>query len=449
MKQTTTVVRLADRLSLIVVAVLVLLPFHAFLTVWLSSVFGHYTGLRLWKELLLAILVAGAIYMVAIDVNLRNQLFKFKTAKLVAVYAVLVLALGVGSYASNTVSIKSLAYGLLLDLRFLIFFLAVWIIAGRSKILAKNWQIYLLLPAVAVIIFGLLQWLLLPYDFLKHFGYSATTIFPYETVNHNINYPRIMSSLRGANPLGAYLVLILGAITAIIIKTKNKRTVLGALGLGACLALILSFSRSAWIGALICLGLIIYTYVKNKKIKRFFWIFLAAGAVILALLAIGLRHNTTFEDAILHTDHRSQALKSSNQGHATAFKEGVRDIVHQPLGRGPGTAGPASVYNNHPSRISENYFLQIGQEVGVVGMALFVAINVMIGQLLWQKKDDPLAMVLLASLVGLTFVNMLSHAWTDDTIAYIFWGLTGIVLAPDILKANKRKLNEKNHPQKP
>ena len=32
--------------------IMALLPFHAFLTIWLSTFVGHYTALRLWKEVL-------------------------------------------------------------------------------------------------------------------------------------------------------------------------------------------------------------------------------------------------------------------------------------------------------------------------------------------------------------------------------------------------------------
>ena len=36
----------------LITIVIVLLPFHAFLTVWAASLFGHYTLFRLWKEFL-------------------------------------------------------------------------------------------------------------------------------------------------------------------------------------------------------------------------------------------------------------------------------------------------------------------------------------------------------------------------------------------------------------
>jgi hypothetical protein len=35
---------------------------------------------------------------------------------------------------------------------------------------------------------------------------------------------------------------------------------------------------------------------------------------------------------------------------------------------------------------------------------------------------------LLASLIGISFVNLLSHAWADDTLAYLWWGLAGIAI---------------------
>ncbi|MBX4197063.1 hypothetical protein KW801_00720, partial [Candidatus Saccharibacteria bacterium] len=62
MKQSAPVNKIAQILSWLVVAILILLPFHAFLTVWLSSGLDHYTLLRLWKEFLLLPIALGALY---------------------------------------------------------------------------------------------------------------------------------------------------------------------------------------------------------------------------------------------------------------------------------------------------------------------------------------------------------------------------------------------------
>ena len=67
-------------------------------------------------------------------------------------------------------------------------------------------------------------------------------------------------------------------------------------------------------------------------------------------------------------------------------------------------------------------------------MVLFVAICVLVGRELWRHRSEQLAKILLASLVGITFVNLLSHAWTDDTLSYLWWGLAGICLAPRLVK---------------
>src|SRR5215217_7162938 len=47
----------------VLAVMLLLLPFHAFLTVWVASAVDHYTALRLWKEIVLVLLVplAGVV----------------------------------------------------------------------------------------------------------------------------------------------------------------------------------------------------------------------------------------------------------------------------------------------------------------------------------------------------------------------------------------------------
>jgi uncharacterized membrane protein len=120
------------------------------------------------------------------------------------------------------------------------------------------------------------------------------------------------------------------------------------------------------------------------------------------------------------------------------MRSGLSDALHQPLGRGPGTAGPASVYNNHPARIPENYFVQLAEEIGWLGLIVFLLIYWLAAKGLYFAKTNPLALGLLAALVGITFINFLSQAWTDNTLSYLWWGLAGIVLAP-LLNGSKMK----------
>jgi hypothetical protein len=374
---------------------------------------------------------------------LLKSLASLLLVRLIAIYCSLTILWGVAAYASNKVTLKSLGFGLVVNLRFLIFFVVVWIVAAKSPLLKQLWLKVLLIPAGIVVSIGLLQRTLLPYDFLKHFGYNSSTIYPYETINHNVKYPRVMSTLRGANPLGA---LVMTAIYALLIKSKQRRVQLSIFAAAGILVLIFSYSRAAWIGTLLSVSVLAVVSIGGSKMQRLLLPIL--GLVVLACVAAGilLRHNLAFENIFFHTQEYSSIQATSDQGHINALKDGVRDVVHEPLGRGVGTAGPASVYNNNNVRIAENYYLQIAQETGWAGLILFIAINYLVACELWIRREGMLARILLASLVGITFVNLLSHAWTDDTLA-ISGGAWPGWLAPiitDRQKAHGKKIKAKS-----
>jgi O-antigen ligase len=194
------------------------------------------------------------------------------------------------------------------------------------------------------------------------------------------------------------------------------------------LVLLFTYSRSAWLGAIVALALLVWYFLPNSLRKMA--LLLAVVAVLAGAGGISqLRHNDTVQNTVFHSDENSAAYVSSNAARSSAMTEGLREVWQQPFGRGPGTAGPASYRNFSAPRIAENYYIQLAQEVGVVGLALFVAINLLLVNELWRRRRDPLALVLLASLVGITLVNMLSHAWADDTLAVLWWGLAGVAMS--------------------
>ncbi|MGH7241472.1 MAG: O-antigen ligase family protein, partial [Candidatus Saccharimonadales bacterium] len=421
---TTTAMRakLPKLVATLTTVIVVILPFHAFLTVWLSSVIGHYTVLRLWKELVLLVMALACFYLLVIDKPLRRKLFESRLNQAMVAYAALTVLWALVVLLTHKVSTKAVGYGLIVDLRFIAFFVVVWVTATKAPKSFKVVPNWLWWPLAVVVVFGLLQYFVLPYDFLKHFGYGEQTIFPYETINHDVRHVRVMSMLRGANPLGAYLVLTLSLLFVAWKKQlKNWQTLLLAGGVGV---LFLSFSRSAWIGMLLSIGVILWATTTATKAKQRSLAILAAAAIVLMLGGLALRHNTTLQDYVFHTNDKSTIKTSSNQGHASALRSGLHDIATEPLGRGPGSAGPASVYNTKGSiRIAENYFIQVGQETGWPGLFFFLLINIYLARELWRRRQHNLALGMLAALVGLTFVNLLSHAWADDTLAYMFWGL--------------------------
>lgn len=428
---------LPNLLPLIAAAIIALIPFHAVLTVWLSQFVGHYMLLRLWKEALLIVLVLGALYTLVKDVKARRLILASRLVWLIVAYLGVQAVWGLTAYATHQVSFTALGYGWISNTRFLIFFLAVLVIVGRSTLLQRLWPRLVLWPAAIVAAFGMLQYFVLPYDFMRLLGYSRNTIFPYEDINYNINYIRIMSTLRGANPLGAYLVVVLGLLMTLWRQQRHRWYVL--LGGASVVALVLTFSRSAWIGFVASAAFLVWAGVRSRRTRQLLLVVTILCLVIGGSAIFSLRHDVTLQNALLHTQENTAAEISSNQGHAIALQDGLADVLHQPLGRGPGTAGPASLYNQYQGgRIAENYFLQVGQEVGWLGLAIFIGINTYIGLLLWRIRTEPLALGLLAALIGISIVNLFSHAWTDDTLAYLWWGLAAIALAPAAQTESKK-----------
>jgi hypothetical protein len=428
--------RLVKLVSLAILLILVIMPFHEFLTTWAASNFGHLDAWRIWKEALIGLCLPMAAYLVWANPKLIHWLKTSWLFWLIIAYIVLNLAIGVWAYKTGRVNKNALADGLLTDLRFPIFFIVTLTIASYSDLIKKYWQPILLVPAILVILFGLAQ-LLLPLNFLSHFGYGANTIPAYSLVDQNSHYRRIQSTLRGANPLGVYLILV---IPAFFIRLRDKFYYRLAMIVLAVAAMLFTYSRSAYLGLIVTFVGLYYLLWLTDKLRRKFLIGCVILVLLLAGLIIGLRYNQVASNIFFHTNNSSKAPQSSNAQHVSAFETGIKEVYRQPLGDGPGTAGPASVHNNHPARIAENYYIQIAQETGLIGLAIFIVINAFVAKGLWQNRSDPLAALLLASFIGISLTNLLEHAWADDSISLIWWGLAGTALAPAIIKRERKSV---------
>lgn len=426
---TLTDKKLARYLSYAVAAILVALPVSTLLTTWAGANSGHFDLFKIWKELLLVPIGLAALWLAKRDKQLNKRLHNDILIYLILLYVFTQIVLGLSSLINGKVNSSALIYSWLVNSRFLVFFIICFIVAAKDDWLKKYWKRLVLVPAAVVLIFGLLQAWVLPANFLAHFGYGPKTITAVHTIDQKPEYIRLQSTLRGPNPLGAYLVIIISLLAALLYGRRAK-TVRAPLLLAVSIVILLfTYSRSAWLGAVLSVCVLSFWALRNHLARR--WVL--AGAASSVVVAVGLvvvfRDNNFVQNTLFHTDETSQSAESSNAARASALESGAVSLLHEPFGRGPGTAGPASFRNDKPARIAENYFIQIGQEVGLIGLALFLAIYGIVARRLWLARQDLLPAVLLASLAGITLINMLSHAWTDDTLALLWWGLAGLALA--------------------
>ncbi len=415
--------------------VLALVPFHAFITVWLSTFVGNYTLLRLWPAAITVLLFILLLVSLVNNPDERRLYRHSYLLKIILGYSVFVIVFGVVAYLLKGVSLKAVAYGILLDVRFFIWFLFAFLIAKRSTRLQNHWWSITVVPLVFVTLFALFQFFVLPSDFLSHFGYErGPTIPPLQTINEDPSTIRAQSFLRGPNQLGLYLLFGLSLMIAVLARGKSRtlRTkILFGIGM-ICLviALFATHSRSAWLGSAVVIGTA-FVVDMGRRMSRKYLIVICAGLLLVGGgLFAAFQQTTTFKDVILHASTNTENNHDSNAGHLNGIRSGLDDIASNPLGDGPGTAGPASAYNTlQPPRISESQYLNVGQELGWLGLIFFFGMTVFLGVRLFLMRKDPLSYGLFLSLVGVSVANIFMYSWFDETLAYMWWGLAGLVVA--------------------
>ncbi len=420
-------------------AILVLVPFQGFLTTWVSTFGGDLLIWRAWKELLLVPAVLLAFWLLWQLKPLRKQLFTRRINQVIVVFALwqLLVAALLGRDVDAT------ALGLVIQLRLFVIFLLAQIIVYIQPVSKQLIRRLVLIPAALVVGFGLLQMFVLPHDFLTHFGYEKNvTIPPYFTIDEQLDKLRIASTLRGPNTLGAYLVLpgllllsscywwlrhIKGRVTQKnIVRALPHFLLLG----GLLVVLYGSHSRSAWLGFLLAATVWVLLNLPRTWQKNLIIIGLICS-VLLGATIYQYRDTGFVQDVILHDNPQEGGEVSSNQGHLEATLDGIKDVQKDPVfGCAPGCAGPASVHNEDGTRISENYYVQTAQESGLIGLLLLLTIFALVGWQLFRSKPDPLTCAWLAAFIGIALINMLVHAWADDTLAYLWWGAAGLILWP-------------------
>jgi hypothetical protein len=406
------------------------MPFHIFLSQSLSLLTG---GLEVWKvakDVLLAIVVVFTICLVFVEKKGSRAFWTL--VALTAVYGLLHLVIWA---AHRDIYSRSASLGLLFNMRLpacAILGMGAIITTPRQFVFSSLMKIVLGVSTVVVLL-GLLQ-LVLPKDVLTHVGYSiARGARPAFFIDDNAAFPRIMSTLREPNSLAAYLLVPIGLLTGLFLKLRHRRQyAIGGLLVLHLSALYLTQSRSALLAATVTISLVGIWYYRTRaaQLLRRWWPALAVVALLGCVGLYSVRSNPHIQGLISHStpDVGAPNDLDSNDYHWLFVKQGVEGIMQTPLGHGPGTAGLASIQNPAGSFLTENYYVQIGYEVGVLGLALFMALNIWVYMRL-RVAEEPLARALLASFWGYVIMNMLLHIWSNEAVAAQWWLLAGVVIA--------------------
>lgn len=423
-------------------ALLLYMPFHIFLSQWLSTFTG---GLSIWKGAKDVCTFALLVVSIALVACYGKK--TPKTYWYLAGAGFLYGLLHVVMYLINQDTSKGIA-GLATAYNCRLFGYAIigWSAALLTPELLSVRKLVraILVISTVVCLLGLLQYVL-PKDLMTHFGYSVERgVKPAFFIDDKPDLPRIMSTLRDPNSLAAFLVIPITLIWAYVLtnKVKERFTLLfGLLGVHL-LALFLTFSRGGWAGTFVSV-VAATMYIKRDLLlawtKRFGWA-MAVAAVMLVAGGYMLRDQYFVQHVIFHSDENTVAEMDSNDLHVSFARQGLEGIADQPLGHGPGTAGIVSIQKPDGGLLTENYFIQIGYEVGLLGLALFLAIWGGLVKHLLQIREVLLANVLVACVGGFVLMGMISHIWTNEAVALLWWLPVGVVIglpAPQLAPASK------------
>jgi hypothetical protein len=398
---------------------LALMPFHAFLSVWLGSLTGHQTIIQAWKEVLLAVLSLLALVLV-IRQPARLAILKQPWVLAAGVFA---LIAGLVTIA-NPVSPLVVIYGLKTDFEFLV--AAVLAALVVSRLFIRRALIVVLAGGGIVGLFAILQLSVLPPDFLRLFGYGEGTIEPYQYLLGNYEGSlRFPATLGGPNQLGTYLILplVLG-LAYFLSRRKMSGLVVAILSLVGIAA---SYSRGAWLGAataLVIMSLGITPAAWRKRlVLGFGMLVILTLAAIPSLLAPGSPGREAIVSSPLISHERGSY---SDSAHLLSLQNGTQYVMERPAGHGLGTAGPATFRSGDATHIIESWYLQIGYETGLAGLLAYLGIIAGLCYALFcHRTYRPAARATAAAVLGVSVTAIVLPSWADTTTALVTWTLAG------------------------
>ncbi|MBT3293243.1 hypothetical protein HN512_03090 [Candidatus Peregrinibacteria bacterium] len=472
--------RVREYLTLVLIG---LLPFHAFLvTVFTKIIKGNgnapLTLLALWKEMLIVIILLIAcveVYKLILHPESRKKVLKLDTIDWLII-SFLALALIVTAFTFY--DLKSVFLGIKYD----IFPLGVFFLLRRVKWSANFTHIaffVLLMAGLATAVIGVIS-ILLPSGFFQFLGYSNlhslylpnAPLAAYQQIG-GTGIRRIQSTMSGPNQFGLWLLIpwsvcLFGLAKSLntdshflsrifSIKPRSKHSIYTYV---LCLLLIataifLTFSRSAWIASFSVFVLFLFTKYSAKSIQR-----ISIRAIAPLIFAFAL---------IIIIAPEVVLRAASSVDHIRKPIEGIYSMVQNPLGKGLSSAGPAS---NHLSDscvflpdgadiswakdrtdlcvfaggiqmqpigkicscpfVTENWYIQIGVELGFIGFLIFSSLIVLILMRLWKIKDESYE-EMFAIFLGVSISALLLHSFEDAALAYTVWILLATVLCKKYL----------------
>jgi O-antigen ligase len=376
-------------------------------------------GLSMWKEWVLLILVLRLL------IKRSTQSINLNTNFLIAVFVVYT-----AFFIFVSDDIITGLYGFRGTVEpFAFYFIAKNLRLGNNKL--KKLLTYVNAMAIIVVIFGIIQVFLLGLPFLMKYraengilANSHTALIGGQTVL------RGSSTFTSPNHLGMYLA-ILTLVALGEFSERRKVQIRDMLIIGTfIIGLIISLSRSSWLAFVIGFFSL---FIFRRRIKKTLIILTIVFTLISIPFLIKFNVFMRISDTVALTDP-SAASKLPSMLH------GISIVLQHPLGLGLGMTGPRSLYfTNTLQYHSENFYVLMAMEIGIIGLCLYLAIihSVLIQLYKTYRRTQNLfhkgiTMGTLIAVIGAYTGTMFIPSLQEISVAALLWLFIGLSLNPTL-----------------
>lgn len=395
--------------TILILILLVYLPFNAILQIIFTYKF-QITGFQILKETLILILFFGNLFYFFLNRKLKD-LYSLKFIFITILFlSWLLLSL---IWAQDSI-IQRLIYGFKYEGFFLLVMLTGLTLPQESLNKKTLFLKTAFVSGLVSIILGLVLHFIITPDNLTSIGYrndwstfyNNQSLAYCQKIEHNETC-RFQGVFSGPNQAGANILLY---FTLLLILSKKlafdkKTTITCSIILAT--ALFFTFSRSAWLAFFV--GILLLGIYK-KELKKFM-----IGTLVASLI-LGLTTFLMMPEKIIRM--------GSNSDRILFWIDSIKYFVQNPiLGFGLAESGPASRFINK-ELITENWFLQIAINFGIVGLSIFSLLYYKITNSFLKNKDYfAFGILFIAILIPL---NLL-HTFEDSSFSYSLFLLVGIL----------------------
>jgi putative inorganic carbon (HCO3(-)) transporter len=269
---------------------------------------------------------------------------------------------------------------------------------------------------------------------------------------------RAAATFGNANALAAYLAMALplGVNEYLQARTASDRLLAGNVIAVMTIALVLTFGRGGWIGAMV--GVVIVLAVERRSLRRFALVAGGAAGVVAMIALAGTLMGPGGPPILQSTSARLVSLLDPTAGTGATrlhiWKDTLDMIASRPIvGYGPDNFGLVFPrFQTGPwagSQIideAHSELLQIGASQGLIGLGAFGWLCIAVLRMWWKGRQQVLAIGVLGACAGYLITNLVNFSVVPAALPFwLFLGAGTVVLRPDEVESTPAWMRPRAH----